>query len=171
MGKRAALMRAAAKPHAANAGGYKSATKKKIKKKLRVKPQRAAVATAAVSVAAAASSLSDDMFALALPTAAPRPFLPPHAAGKKPPSKQAKRKSRFELPAEMPAVEPVAAFGGDATKESMLRSILAAAKGADGGESALIPADAHRQRCINLKAKKLERAAKKAERWRAHKKC
>ena len=156
MGKRAGLLRVGARPHGpGNAGGSNKRTaiqKKKKHKKLKIKPPAAKPTTAAAAVNGTADHA--DMFALALPAVAS--------------SCQAKKKRRVDRDGEAEMVEQPAAFEDD-SKEDMLRKILRAS--ANAAPRALIPADEHRARMEELRRAKAERAALRAERFAAHKKC
>jgi hypothetical protein len=158
MGKRATLLRRAARPHGpGDAGGYNAKTKASlaIKKKIKKKVKIGAAATGAGSTRvndATTKSASGDMFSLALPTV---------PAGTSCCDEDAVL-GDDEMQQQQPAFQ-------DNSKEAFFRQVLNAA--ASSKASGMIPADEHRARCNELKRLKAERAAKKAERFAAHKKC
>ena len=163
MAKRSGLLRRGAKPHGpGGAGGYeksKSAiSAKKIKKRLKIKGVKSAVAAAVSSdssrkmreAASSSQHAPNDLFALALPTAPPD-------------------ESRFALAAadaDEEMIERKPAFAEDESKEALFRRILSqATQGSKDKKPAMIPADAHRARVNELKQRKANRAAMKAERF------
>ena len=160
MGKRAGLLRVAARAHGPSAGGSSSSKKTKIKKKLKVKPKASALATSAATTAAAAcatatSAASDGLFALALPPVTGQVAVSIRRGKKK------RAKDEMEK-LDAPAFE-------DSSKNAMFQQILSAAK--TSKPSGMIAADEHRARCEELKRVRAERQALKAERFAAHKKC
>ena len=150
MPKRSGLMRMASRPHAQDLSKSSDPKigKKKKKSKGLIKQPTAIAATAAKAAVVAAAS-SDDMFAMALPSMS---------------VKATKKKREVEM------VEHVPAFEGNNEKEDLFRRVLEAAKGSTHYK-ALIPADEHRAHMDELKRKKAERRAMKAERFRLHQKC
>ena len=163
MAKRSGLLRRGAKPHGpGGAGGYeksKSAiSAKKIKKRLKIKGVKSAVAAAVSSdssrkmreAASSSQHAPNDLFALALPTAPPD-------------------ESRFALAAadaDEEMIDRKPAFAEDESKEALFGRILSqATQGSKDKKPAMIPADAHRARVNELKQRKANRAAMKAERF------
>lgn len=168
MGKRAGLLRSAAKPHLpGDAGGDRIIKKKKIKKKKPLKIKKLAKDTAAAAAASTTTTAApaDDMFAMALPTAAISDAVR-FALPKEP---KRKRKGGGDVAmAEDTEVDRPAAFE-DESKDELFRRILSSAKQAAPVD--LIPADVHRAHVGDLKRRKQNRAAQKAERFSLHLKC
>ncbi|KAL1503231.1 hypothetical protein AB1Y20_011287 [Prymnesium parvum] len=144
MGKRRALLKAAARPHASDASRKKPrATKLRKKAKLPADRRHSAQAATPTAAAAFLSALQHDvdMFDRALPTVA----------------QLRRRAARPRAPPARPA-----AFADD-SKETMLREVLRAA--AAQRPSGRIPSDEHRARMEALKVQAAERRAAKAARW------
>ena len=163
MAKRSGLLRRGAKPHGPGGAGGNEKSKsaisaKKIKKRLKIKGVKSAVAAAVSSdssrkmreAASSSQHAPNDLFALALPTAPPD-------------------ESRFALAAadaDEEMIERKPAFAEDESKEALFRRILSqATQGSKDKKPAMIPADAHRARVNELKQRKANRAAMKAERF------
>ena len=151
MGKRSGLLRVGARPHGPGDAGGANKTKSKIKKKKPKTKNKIKIKAAAVKTTVASAG-TDDMFALALPVAAE-------------PHKIKKRDRDAEMADD---VDRPAAFE-DEGKSALMRKILESARSA--APENLIGADAHRARMSELKRRKADRAAKRAERFAAHQKC
>ena len=164
MAKRSGLIRMGARAHAPGGGGGEKKKKIKKKTKLKVKTKKIAVAAAAAVADAGPDIAMDDMFAMALPTARAAANTDDLVQQ----GKNKKKTGRFAMaPADLDMEKP-AAFE-DESKESMFRRILEGAKTAKHEQR--IPADEHRALMERLKMQKLERAARKMERFKAHQKC
>lgn len=166
MGKRAGMMKLAARAHGpGGAGGGLTAGKKgsmkkrKIQKKVKIQK----VAPSTTAAPSAGDAEGDDFFGLAIPVGS--------ALRARKLEKRKKRALSTGGPSSSPAsanlslVERAPAFG-DAEKDSLLQSILQGAmrNAADTAPRALA-ADEHRARCEELKRAQHHKRLLKAQRW------
>ena len=164
MAKRSGLLRIGSRSHLpGDAGGEARAKKiKKKKKTTKIKVRAVSAVKPTTSVFAAASGPADDLFALGLPATSASMddrFMAP-ASGKK-----KRERDASQPPAD---VERPAAFE-DESKQDLMRKILSAASTAAPVE--LIGPDRHRAHVDDLKRRKADRAARRAERFSQHLKC